>query len=139
MNRKIKFRVFSTKNKQYLKQTISEYRGEILLDLDGAVRIAEYPMGNGDNAADSVFEPVNDGYIVQQFTGLLDIKGKEIYEGDIIKLEGASYLYEIVWDNYRWGIDSKGVVTDFIQSFNIAVEDRAIVVGNIFENPNLLA
>ena len=75
---------------------------------------------------------------VQQFTGLLDAGGREIYEGDIIKLEGSPYTYEVVWNKWQWGIDSKGVVTDFIQGFTSAVEDRAIIIGNIFENPELL-
>lgn len=76
--------------------------------------------------------------IFQQYTGLKDKNGREIYEGDIIQLENAPYKYEVVWNKWHWGIDSKGIVADFIQGFTIAVEERCIVIGNIFENPDLL-
>lgn len=77
-------------------------------------------------------------YIIQSYTELKDSKGKEIFEGDIIQLEGSPYKYEVVWNRWQWGIDSKGIVAEFVQGFTNAVEDRAIVVGNIFENPELL-
>jgi len=93
---------------------------------------------NEFTAFDRYFKCDEEGCIVQQYTGLKDKNGREIYEGDIIQLENAPYKYEVVWNKWHWGIDSKGIVTDFIQSFTIAVEERCIVIGNIFENPDLL-
>jgi hypothetical protein len=77
-------------------------------------------------------------YVVQQALGILDKNGAEIYEEDIVKLDGAPYQYEVVWNHWQWGIDSKGVVSEHIQGITSAVEERAIVIGNIFENPKLL-
>ena len=93
---------------------------------------------NEFTAFDRYFKCDEEGCIVQQYTALKDKNGREIYEGDIIQLENAPYKYEVVWNKWHWGIDSKGIVTDFIQSFTIAVEERCIVIGNIFENPDLL-
>ena len=93
---------------------------------------------NEFTAFDRYFKCDEEGCILQQYTGLKDKNGREIYEGDIIQLENAPYKYEVVWNKWHWGIDSKGIVTDFIQSFTIAVEERCIVIGNIFENPDLL-
>ena len=80
--------------------------------------------------------------VIQQYTGLKDTNGKEIYEGDIIQLEGSPISYSIEWDRYQWTINAHGALgydPDWnIQPFNHCVYERAIVVGNVFENSDLL-
>lgn len=75
---------------------------------------------------------------LMQYTGLKDRNGKEIYEGDIIKFT----------DNYNTDIPEKiGVVKFNNASFYITdgayscyrwIDINVEVIGNIYENPDLL-
>ena len=69
---------------------------------------------------------------LMQFTGLKDKKGKEIYEGDIVKFQ--QQLFEIkLWNGSYclWKIDR--VAWYFHQVLGRDFE----IVGNIYENPEL--
>jgi uncharacterized phage protein (TIGR01671 family) len=87
------------------------------------------------------------GYITQQFTGLTDKNNKEIYEGDICLIE----YYSSSQDKY---VKNKDVICfeegSFIaewfkkyQSENyggayLPDSNKIEIIGNIYENPNLL-
>ena len=68
---------------------------------------------------------------IMQYTGLKDKNGKEIYEGDILNSVGF-YLSEVKYDdNY-----AQFVATDI--NFLDSEEQEWEVIGNIYENPELL-
>jgi uncharacterized phage protein (TIGR01671 family) len=82
--------------------------------------------------------------IYLQFTGLLDKNGKEIYEGDVVRVPDdyetygmfANEIREVIFclGGFRmkpiWDIHSKG---------NWLEDDKEFeVIGNIYENPELL-
>lgn len=78
------------------------------------------------------FKAHPDDLVWLQFTGLLDKNGKEIYEGDILAYsihEEATPMYIEV------------VIPDFfidLGDFNITDNEEAKIVGNIYENPELI-
>jgi uncharacterized phage protein (TIGR01671 family) len=87
----------------------------------------------------------------QEYTGLKDKDGKEIYCGDIVELHTAANdkakdvkdnhcgLYEIYWDRC-YKLKTIKPNWFFVPPFEGPAADYNImkVVGNIFENPELL-
>ena len=100
-------------------------------------------------------DPSYDSDDIQQFTGLLDKNGVEIYEGDILELKAQGSGYAVLnWvavvefgnpnGEYNWGwqlkpIKGVGINPDILlwvetEMPNVSCE----VTGNIYENKELL-
>ena len=84
---------------------------------------------------DSPFKPQTGKLVeVMQFTGLLDKRGKEIYEGDILGQE--QFLpWGIKWDKagfYAYNLHNPFALYPLESATNREV------IGNIYENPELL-
>jgi hypothetical protein len=73
---------------------------------------------------------------IMQYTGLKDKNGKEIYEGDILKESGLKSLI------FTLEITPTALILIHIRGGRYYAEERHMgdmeVIGNIYENPELL-
>lgn len=93
----------------------------------------------------------------QQFTGLKDKSGKEIYEGDIVRASRRGYGGEMSDSEVRWGKYSDDEYVNGVECWVCGSADEPAplseagtpdtyghsafvveVIGNIYENPDLL-
>lgn len=74
--------------------------------------------------------------VLMQFTGLHDKNGKEIYEGDVISWR--SYKGECYYDNGRFWIKGFSCTWQDDPSDAFSEGEPLEVIGNVYENPELL-
>jgi uncharacterized phage protein (TIGR01671 family) len=111
--REIKFRAWDKKEK---KMYFFDFRSLVGGD-DGSVSIDENMFGKDIDDKNLIF---------QQFTGLKDKKGKEIFEGDTVEGNGKTMNIK-----YNFGYS-------VINYANYIFPDGEIeVIGNIYENPSI--
>lgn len=67
-----------------------------------------------------------------QYLGINDNDEEEIYEGFIVHVWGGEY-----WQGY-WEFDKKYVIKDMNDIFFLGECENIKVIGNIFQNPELL-
>jgi len=82
---------------------------------------------------------------LMQYTGLKDENGKEIYEGDVVEVDGGyrgrKCIGVVVWEEHGFNLDKiKGdTMTHFDAPWDLLSEGQKEVLGNIHENPELLS
>ena len=128
--RKIKFRAWDHFNKVFAASYDKINGSEISITFDGALIIS---------GRDGYYDLEFKRYTIQQFTGLEDRNGKEIYEGDILQVLGAGKC-PVVWDRYFFDLDNYdqySMDNQFSAFYNLEPQEMT-VIGNIFENPDLI-
>lgn len=125
MNRSIKFRVW--KNDKF-KTFPEEMVGN---------RCAHFCMSTEQDKFGVYCINSTDNVICQEFTGLKDKNGKEIYEGDIIKFEYQDEISirKIVFRDGYFGLyRGENLRHAILEPY----KNMCVIIGNIFENPELL-
>ena len=137
MQREIKFRAFDDGKMIYQNQTI---------------------MTDNTDQLWYFFKNIRKDAVIMQFTGLIDKNGKEIFEGDIVfnsnrtlitmnedkrlylvKWQEGEYNNEETWLQKKPGFVFEKIITDGKKYMDLIFSQEQIeVVGNVFENPELL-
>ena len=78
-----------------------------------------------------------DGYTIQWYTGCHDAYNKEIYEGDIVKYNNGDVI-RIGYIQFMAGIFFLNFPDQTDEELGYLLVSNLKVIGNIFENPELL-
>lgn len=135
MKREIRFRAWNKKDKVMVDVAAMNFGPSGLWSLI-------------EDAVDAELQ-LADSYDLMQYTGLHDKNGREVYEGDILKVtseDGESYVATVKWfgdEGYpafdlagipaAWCYESNALATIFESGV-----ETCEVIGNIFEDKQLL-
>jgi len=116
--REIKFRAWNKVGKYYVNNVQDAY--------DGAG-----PNGPFDSFGDALD---NDNYVVEQFTGLYEENGREVFEGDIVVV--VSQYWGQLGNRYEVKFRKGAFYAEYVLLSEIS--PSISVIGNIHENMELL-
>jgi uncharacterized phage protein (TIGR01671 family) len=136
--RELKFRAWNKENSEMLYDVNVSWNGKVFREV--ATKSKNSVVVNKDGHKSEYYEDwdrfVTFNYPVMQFVGLQDKNGQDIYEGDIINLLPNNYLCVVEYNDNeaRFSLKNK----NGYQGQYTIIASACEVVGNIYENKNLL-
>ncbi|MDB2125783.1 YopX family protein [Clostridium paraputrificum] len=127
---KVKFKIWDKTHNKWLTSNC----GGFLLTQEGNAIFHQ----NGDNPLEALIEQID--YEALLYTGIKDKNGEEICQGDIVSIFFGTQLSEVKWNRKYgcWEIKVEFTIHnegwDLLGNHN----EQCVVIGNIYENPELL-
>lgn len=136
--RTIKFRVWDKSQKTYDSYNPYSRTNDFFIKQDGVLF---------SSFGDSIASEDDGEFVIEQFTGLYDKNGKEIYEGDIVTvspefepsaedIHTGEVIFAIGYGAYM--IDFHNYDLNDVLLVPTIVDKRVIVIGNVHENKDLM-
>jgi len=136
MNRELKVRAWDSKTKKWLFGY--EYPNLGGFSMKGEVML----FGEYSRFFESIPIEDWDKIILMQYTGLKDKNGKEVYEGDVIRQSSDLCIIESCVGGFDCQmlveLKNGGTLRGSVYNFSFLSEKYCEIIGNIYENPELL-
>ena len=134
--RKRKYKIWDTEENKWFEPVFEAYNRKIdhlLIGTEGEL----FRRTFDEFQHESIFP---NRYIIVDYTGLKDKSGEEIYEGDIVKWDFASGggMGDVYWKESEGGFYHTFTDEDGDVRPSKRLWDIIEVIGNIYENPELL-
>ena len=130
--REIKFRAWDKVCREMFYNSELANGDMMVICLDGEIQLSD----------DDTYKP--DDFILMQYTGRKDINDKEIFEGDIVSFDDCTSTESgycergcigvVEWCNETASFE----VSNRLSAESYEVLDECVIIGNIYENPELL-
>lgn len=123
MSREIKFRAWDNETEQYFKVLAIDFKSKIV-----SCRHFKWKY--------DPFNQINlNDLDLEQFTGLKDANGDEIYENDLVSLDPDDTPYQVIFDEGKFELDNDylGLVYDLSEEYM-----DCEIIGNVHTDGDLI-
>ena len=115
--------------------------GKEIVDVEGIYfmnKVVHYIYNDYKNNEQEIIGDFFENIELMEYSGLKDMKGKEIYEGDILFESFGEKYYKVIFENGSFRSEFEGDFDEYSLDLIDVVAQGCEVVGNIYENLELL-